>query len=316
MQVGQGPELVVDRGPPDRWCGSVASAATSTAAVSPAPATVRTSGRASVGTAVRASVGPPRRPAVVVVTAGGAVGGPAVGPGGGPAVRRPVGSLDARRRPAALVGAHDEGEHHQDEDDGDQLAHGAHLDAPGSVAPGHGYGHRVRPPLTEDDLDATEGHREPEAHRELADTLLGWAGEPHPDDEVSTAALLAQAGWHLDLAGDTEAALDVFRRSQAAGTVEPDVRCSMVAVLLASGRADEARTVAEEFRRTRPGPAECAAMAEVYETADDLDQAARWTAIGLNRLEMTVDDELDDWESEYLLRTRARIRAAQGLPLD
>ena len=41
-----------------------------------------------------------------------------------------------------------------------------------------------------------------------------------------------------------------------------------------------------------------------------------WTAIGLTRLELTVDDELDDWEAEYLLRTRARIRYAQGLPLD
>ncbi|SCX56558.1 hypothetical protein SAMN03159343_3446 [Klenkia marina] len=175
----------------------------------------------------------------------------------------------------------------------------------------------MRPPLTEDDLDATEGHRTPAAHRELAQTLLGWAEEVHPDDEVSTAALLAQAGWQLDLAGDTDGALDVFRRSQGArGTVEPDVRCSMAAVLLASGRTEEARAVAEKFRRSRPAPAECAAMAEVFETAGDLDQAARWTAIGLTRLELTVDDELDNWEAEYLLRARARIRAAQGLPLD
>lgn len=175
----------------------------------------------------------------------------------------------------------------------------------------------MRPPLTEDDLEATEGHRTPEAHRELAETVLGWAEETHPDDEVSPAEILANAGWHLDLAGDTDAALEVFRRSLAAeGRVEPDVRCSMAAVLLASGRAEEARAVAEEFRRSRPGPAECTAMAEVFETADDLEQAARWTAIGLTRLELTVDDELDDWEAEYLLRARARIRAAQGLPLD
>ncbi|MEI4273385.1 hypothetical protein TEK04_16815 [Klenkia sp. LSe6-5] len=175
----------------------------------------------------------------------------------------------------------------------------------------------MRPPLTEDDLEATEGHRSPAAHRELADTLLGWATEVHPDDEVSTAEVLAQAGWHLDLAGETDAALAVFRRSLAAdGTVEPDVRCSIVAVLLASDRPDEARAVAEDFRRSRPAPAECAAMAEVFEVGGDLEQAARWTAIGLTRLELTVDDELDDWEAEYLLRTRARVRAAQGLPLD
>lgn len=175
----------------------------------------------------------------------------------------------------------------------------------------------VRRPLTFDDLADTGGHRSPGAHRTLAETLLDWATEVHPDDEPSTAELLAEAGWQLDLAGDTDAALEVFRRAvDADGTTVPDVRCSMTAVLLAAGRADEARTVADEVRRSGPDVTTCSSMAEVYEVADDLTQAARWTAIGLTRLELTADHELDAGEAEQLLVTRARVRAAQGLPPD
>ncbi len=177
---------------------------------------------------------------------------------------------------------------------------------------------QVREPLTYDDLEATEGHRSPAGHRTLADSLLDWATVVHPDDEPSTAELLAEAGWHLDLAGDTDAAIAVFRRAvEAQGRrAVPDPRCSIVAVLLASDRQDEARAAAEEFRRTRPDVTDCTAMAEVFETAGDLTQAARWTAIGLARLELSTDDELDAGEAEQLLVTRARIRTAQGLPPD
>ncbi|SDP12206.1 hypothetical protein SAMN05660199_03209 [Klenkia soli] len=176
----------------------------------------------------------------------------------------------------------------------------------------------MREPLTYDDLEATEGHRSPDAHRTLAESLLEWASVVHPDDEPSTAELLAEAGWHLDLAGDTDAAIAVFRRAaEAEGRpAVPDTRCSIAAVLLASGRPDEARAVADELRRTRPGVTDCTAMAEVFETADDLVQAARWTAIGLARVELATDDELDTGEVEQLLHTRSRIRTAQGLPPD
>lgn len=175
----------------------------------------------------------------------------------------------------------------------------------------------MRRPLTYEDLETTEGHHEPDAHRVLADTLLGWATEVHPDDQPTTAQLLAEAGWHLDLAGDTDAALGVFRRAVTAqgGTV-PDPRCSMTAVLLASGRVEEAREVAEELRRSRPGVADCASMAQIFETADDLTEAARWTAIGLGRLDLATDDELDAGDAEQLLQTRARVRRALGLPPD
>lgn len=174
----------------------------------------------------------------------------------------------------------------------------------------------MRGPLTHDDVEAVEGHRSPTAHRALADTVLGWADDPHPEDEVSVAELLAEAGWHLDLAGDTDAALAVFDRSLAAGSTRPDVRCSVVAVLLACDRTAEAREVADALRRARPAVPDCAAMAEVWELAGELEQAARWTAIGLARLELSTDEDLDAGEAELLLTTRARVRAAQGLPPD
>ena len=176
----------------------------------------------------------------------------------------------------------------------------------------------MREPVTYDDLEATEGHRSPAAHRELAELIQDWAAVVHPDDQPSTTELLAEAGWRLDLAGDTAAAISLFRRAvEVEGRrAVPDTRCSIVAVLLASDRPDEARTVADELRRTRPGVADCVAMAEVFEMADDLTQAARWTAIGLARLDLSTDDELDAGEAEQLLITRTRIRTAQGLPPD
>lgn len=174
----------------------------------------------------------------------------------------------------------------------------------------------MRGPLSQDDVEAAGGHHSPEGHRALAETVLGWAADPHPDDEVTPAELLVDAGWHLDLAGDTDAALAVFRRALEAGPTVPDARCSMAAVLLASERTAEAREVADELRRAKPPIATCSAMAGVFETAGDLDQAARWTAIGLARLELSTDFDVVDGEAELLLTTRARVRAAQGLPPD
>jgi len=172
----------------------------------------------------------------------------------------------------------------------------------------------VRDPLTYDDLIELAAHRDQAGHREAADTVLQWAAEVHPHDEPTTAELLAEAGWQLDLAGDTDAALDVLRRSQLAGPTTPDVRCSIVAVLLAADRVQEARDEADDIRRSRPAVVDCDAMAQVWETAGDLDQALRWSSIGLNRIDLDADDEIDVEASTQLLQTRARIRTAMGLP--
>ncbi len=175
----------------------------------------------------------------------------------------------------------------------------------------------MRAALTHDDVEALEGHRSPTEHRLLGERLMTWADQVHPDDEPSTAELLAAAGWHLDLAGDTDGAIALFRRSQAAaGSTVPDVRTSVLAVLLAAGRDDEARVVADELRRSGPGVGDCATVAGVFELAGDLPQAHRWTAIGLNRAGLLADHELAERELAALTSIRSRVRLALGMPLD
>jgi len=157
--------------------------------------------------------------------------------------------------------------------------------------------------------------RTPQQHRKAAELLMEWADAPHPDDEESPADLLSAAAWHLEQAGDTEAALDLHRRAVAAdGATSPDARVLLHAALLAAGRTDEARTVAEEVRRSRPPFADIAAMAENFEIAGDLLQAQRWVDMGVARWDL--DEEAEDSEVEMLLATRRRVRQALGFPPD
>ncbi len=71
--------------------------------------------------------------------------------------------------------------------------------------------------------------------------------------------------------------------------------------------------MADELRRSRPRISDIAAMAENFELAGDLEQAHRWAAMGVNRLDL--DDAADtdvDYEVVYLLDVRRRIRQALG----
>jgi hypothetical protein len=92
----------------------------------------------------------------------------------------------------------------------------------------------VRTWLSYDDVEGLEAAaRTPAAHRQAAAELTAWATEQHPDDEVSPADLLSAAAWHLQQAGDTEPALELYRRAVAAeGTTTPDARCLLSAALL------------------------------------------------------------------------------------
>jgi hypothetical protein len=177
----------------------------------------------------------------------------------------------------------------------------------------------VRDRLTHDDLERLEvTSPTPKAHREAAARLVAWSEERHPQDQVSPADLVSAAAWHLDQAGDTEAALDLHRRAVTAeGTTLPDARCMLAAALLDAGRPDEAKQVADDLRRSRPRVIDIGSMAEVFELAGDLQQAHRWTAMGLSRLELVTDDEeLQEYEVEALLATRRRVREALGYPPD
>jgi tetratricopeptide (TPR) repeat protein len=177
----------------------------------------------------------------------------------------------------------------------------------------------VRERVTYVDIERLEASATTAAtHREAATRLLGWADERRPDDEATQADLVSAAAWHLDQAGDVEGALDLHRRAVTAeGTTIPDARCMLAAALLDAGRPDEARQVAEELRRSGPRIVDIAGMAEVFELVGDLQQAHRWVAMGMSRLDVVGEaDPLEDADVELLFDTRRRVRQALGFPPD
>jgi tetratricopeptide (TPR) repeat protein len=179
----------------------------------------------------------------------------------------------------------------------------------------------VRPPLSFDDVEELEATaRTPEEHRTAAEVLAAWAEEQHPDDhEVTPAALLSAAAWHADLAGDAEAALELHRRAAAvAGHVPPDARCYLHGALLKAGKAEDARQVADDVRRSAPtDPGVYLFIAENYELGGDLRQANRWLSIAVNRLDLAdTEDTREDFSTFVLLQARRRVRGALGFPLD
>jgi tetratricopeptide (TPR) repeat protein len=177
----------------------------------------------------------------------------------------------------------------------------------------------VRDRVTYDDIERLEASAStPKAHREAAQRLLSWAEERRPRDEASPANLVSAAAWHLDQAGDVDGALDLHRRAVTAeGTTTPDARCMLAAALLDAGRADEAKQVAEELRRSGPRIVDIAGMAEVFELVGDLKQANRWVAMGMSRLDLVAEtDPLEDYEVEMLFDARRRIRQELGFPPD
>ncbi|MGY1601616.1 tetratricopeptide repeat protein [Geodermatophilus sp. SYSU D00815] len=180
----------------------------------------------------------------------------------------------------------------------------------------------MRAPLTPDDLERLEvAATTPAAHREAAQTLVGWAEHPHQDDgEVGPAALLSAAAWHLDRAGDAAGALALHRRAAAAaGHVPPDTRVYLHAALLRAGETEEARHLADQLRRERPeDPDVYTFMVENFEQAGDLRQAHRWAELGAGLLESAAAEGLlaDERSTELLLRSRRRVREALGFPPD
>jgi hypothetical protein len=177
----------------------------------------------------------------------------------------------------------------------------------------------VRDRITYFDIERLEASAgSPHDHRQAATTLLGWCDDRHPDDQATPADLVTAAAWHLDQAGDVEGALELHRRAVTAeGTTTPDARCMLAAALLDAGRADEARQVAEDLRRSGPRIVDIAGMAEVFELVGDLQQANRWVAMGMSRLDVIGEaDPLDDVDVEVLFDTRRRVRQALGFPPD
>jgi tetratricopeptide (TPR) repeat protein len=179
----------------------------------------------------------------------------------------------------------------------------------------------MREPLTRDDLDELYARAStPDQRRAAAEQLAAWAGEEHPEDDVSPAALLVSAGEHLSEAGDHDAALDLFRRAASAGGhVPPDARCYLHHGLMEVGDLDGARRLADELRRERPADADVYLfIGEDYELADHLQEAHRWLTMGVLRSVNRVEDG-DDRAAGYaagLMRARRRVRRALELPVD
>lgn len=178
----------------------------------------------------------------------------------------------------------------------------------------------MRPAVTVDDAEDLDLSGTPEHNRAAACTLQSWAAEPHPDDELSSAALLVRAGEHLTAADDHEASLALVRRAvEDGGDVDPDVRCYLLSGLLRVGATAEARGVVDELRRSRPVSGDVYLfVGEVYEGVGDLDQANRWFTTGVMRLLRREDDARParDAELMILMAARARVREALGFPAD
>ncbi|WP_188959726.1 tetratricopeptide repeat protein [Modestobacter marinus] len=144
----------------------------------------------------------------------------------------------------------------------------------------------MRGPVTEDDIEEIGwAARTPAAHLSAAAWLQAAATDPHPEDEVGPAELYVAASDQLSFAGDTTGALALCRAAvSAGGHVPPDVRVFLHHALLAAGDGEEARTVAEDIRRSRPGDlAVYSFLGESYEVTGDLGQAHRWFTLGLQR---------------------------------
>lgn len=119
-----------------------------------------------------------------------------------------------------------------------------------------------RGPLTQQDVDDVEARleqtSEPNSFRAAAADYEAWANEPHPDDEVSVAALLVHAGEALEVTDDVEGALAYFERAVAdGGEVAPDARCYVIGALLGLGRHDEADAATAAFMQSGHATRSC-----------------------------------------------------------
>lgn len=172
----------------------------------------------------------------------------------------------------------------------------------------------MREPVTEDQLDdlvLRAGRATTDERRALAERLRLWAEDPHPLDEISPRDLLTEAGAQRELAGDEEAAIELYRRAAAGhGPVTLDPRCMVIHLLHARGEHDEADEVEQALRRSRP------AQAATYEYMGELcEELGRTTgALGwFNRgISLAEDGGLLEAEMGALCLARWRLRERLG----
>lgn len=180
----------------------------------------------------------------------------------------------------------------------------------------------MRDPLTFDQFtELAERASAPEGALAAAATLLAWAEDPHPEDDVSPRELVAMAGNLRGAGGDADGGVELLRRALLTeGEAWADPRGDLHHLLVAAGRDEEAAAVAQELRRERPTPAQ--ALREVALTLWDrgrLEEAHRWATLAASRVLRESEDGSTPPGADVLpglLADRAEIRAELDLPAD
>ncbi|WP_037827151.1 SEC-C metal-binding domain-containing protein [Streptomyces sp. NRRL B-1347] len=145
----------------------------------------------------------------------------------------------------------------------------------------------------------------------------------YPQDQEE---LLTEAAEFYTRAGQHERALALFQQVLDSDCDDPHlIEAFRIDALWNAGRTDQAREAAEALRRRHPadaGPWEI--VAEMFEVADHLHEAADWFTAGVTHLlgpatPLSVDavhDAADGNGIEMLIISRHRVRRRLGRPCD
>ncbi len=172
----------------------------------------------------------------------------------------------------------------------------------------------MRAPISEDDVDDLE--LSTTDHRRIAEQLIEWGEQPHPEDELSPRELLTEAGEQLEMAGDPVAAEAVYRTAVLAeGYARLDPRSHLIALVLGRGQREEALVLDRELRRSRP--TEAAAyeyLGDVWAEHGDDRRALGWFTRGI--LVHEQGPGFPDVDLSMLCLSRWQVRERLGLDPD
>ncbi|WP_114906952.1 hypothetical protein [Ornithinimicrobium murale] len=176
----------------------------------------------------------------------------------------------------------------------------------------------MREPIDLDWLDRFDSGLEgasPAAHNAAAEQLLGWADEPHEQDGAWPGDIVLRAAFQLSEAGDREGAVRQALRASDLGLSEgADPRAFATELLFQLDRPDEARSVSEDLRRSRPADPETYwTMASIWEVRSEARQALGWYNRGIALVEETEGPPAD---LGLLCSGRWRVRQSLGLDPD
>lgn len=172
----------------------------------------------------------------------------------------------------------------------------------------------MRAPISEDDVEQLEFAAAD--NRAVAEQLIEWAEQPHPDDAISARELFTRAGEQLEYADDGDAAVALYRRAiDTDGAAILDPRSHLITLLLQRGEHEEAEAWDRELRRARPeSSATYEYMSEVWAEHGQLQRALGWVTRGILRHEQ--GPPFPDVDLAMLCLTRWQLREPAGHPPD